>query len=144
MKDFTKDLIGIFSSETRCKILDMLGEGYDHPDDLAEELELTRQAVDKHLIELHEWGMVERNAIFPHEGRPRIIYDLTKPGKRLMNTLDSLAGRYRETILERVENEIKDLDEKLADGELSEKVYREKVKEVKDRWNYSKLKSEKE
>ncbi|MFP4000902.1 MAG: ArsR family transcriptional regulator [Thermoplasmata archaeon] len=140
MKDFTEELIGIFSSETRCRILEMLGEGYDHPDDLAEELELTRQAVDKHLVELHDWGMVERSAIFPHEGRPKIVYELTKQGKRLMNTLDSLAERYIETMIERAEDEIEKLDIKLASGELSEKIYRKKVDEIKDRWNYSELK----
>ncbi|MEF8835406.1 MAG: ArsR family transcriptional regulator [Candidatus Thermoplasmatota archaeon] len=142
MKDFTKDLIGIFSSGTRCKILEMLLEGYDHPDDLAEELELTRQAVDKHLVELHDWGMVERNAIFPHEGRPKIVYELTKAGKRLMNTLDSLAEKYRETMVDRAENEIEQLDRKLAEGDLSEKIYKKKVKDIKDRWNYSELKVE--
>ncbi|MBS3782413.1 MAG: winged helix-turn-helix transcriptional regulator [Candidatus Thermoplasmatota archaeon] len=141
MKDFTKEMIGIFSSETRCKILEMLWEGYDHPDDLAEELDLTRQAVDKHLVELHDWGMVERNAVFPPEGRPKIIYELTKAGKRLMNTLDNLAERYRETMLERAEEEIEQLDMKLASGELSEKIYKKKVKEIKERWNYSELKS---
>ncbi len=142
MKDFTKEMIGAFSSETRCKILEMLGEGYDHPDELAEELGLTRQAVDKHLVELHDWGIVERNAVFPHEGRPKIVYELTKAGKKLMNTLDNLAEKYKETMLERAEGEIEQLDMKLATGELSEKIYRKKVKEIKYRWNYSELKSE--
>jgi len=142
MKDFTKEMLGIFSSDTRCRILEMLSEGYDHPDDLAEELGLTRQAVDKHLVELHEWGMVERNAVFPHEGRPKIVYELTKQAKRLMNTLDRLAERYRETMLERAEEEIEDLDMKLAAGDLSEKIYRKKVEEIKERWNYPELKGE--
>ncbi len=141
MKDFTKEMIGIFASETRCKILEMLGEGYDHPEELAAELELTRQAIDKHLLELHDWGVVERNAVFPHEGRPKIVYELTKSGKKLMNTLDNLAERYKETMLERAEDEIEQLDIKLATGELSEKIYRKKVKEIKDRWNYPELKS---
>ena len=140
MKNLTKELIGIFSSETRCKILEMLGEGYDHPDDLAEELGLTRQAVDKHLIELHEWGIVERNAVFQHQGRPKIIYELTKPGKKLMNTLDNLAERYKKTLLDRAEEEIKQLDMKLAMGEISEKIYRKKLRELKERWSYSELK----
>ncbi len=142
MKDFTEEMIGIFSSKTRCEILDMLGEGYDHPEDLAEELELTRQAVDKHLILLHDRGMGERNAIFPPEGRPRIIYEITKTGKRLMNTLDKLADRYKATMLERAENEIEQLDMKLAAGDLSEKIYKKKVEEGKKRWNYSALKEQ--
>jgi len=114
-------------------------EGYDHPDDLAEELGLTRQAVDKHLVKLHEWGMVERNAVFPPEGRPKIVYDLTRSGKKLMNTLDKLARRYRATMIERAENEIEQLDRKLAEGELSEKVYKKKIKEIKQRWGYTEL-----
>lgn len=122
--------------------MEMLREGYDHPDDLAEELELTRQAVDKHLILLHDRGMVERNAVFPPEGRPRIVYELTKSGKRLMNTLDKLAERYKGTMVERAENEIEELDMKLASGDLSEKIYKKKVKEVKDRWDYTELKDE--
>lgn len=142
MKEFTKEMINIFSSDTRCEVLEMLGEGYDHPDELAEELKLTRQAIDKHLILLHEWGMVERNAVFPLDGRPKIIYELTKSGRKLMNTLDNIAERYKKTIIERVENEIENLDMKLASGELSEKVYKKKVKEIKDRWNYSELKDE--
>ncbi len=140
MKDFTKDMIGIFGSKTRCEILEMLREGYDHPDDLAEDLELTRQAVDKHLKVLHEWGMVERNAVFPPEGRPKIVYEMTKAGKRLMNTMDKLAERYKSTMIERAEYEIEELDIKLATGELSEKIYKKKVKEIKDRWNYPELK----
>ncbi len=144
MEDFTKELIGIFSSKTRCEILEMLWEGYDHPDDLAEELGITRQAVDKHLVELHDWGIVERNAVFPHEGRPRIVYDMTRSGKRLMNSLDDLAEKYRENMIERAENQIEQLDMKLAVGELSEKIYRKKVEEIKDRWNYSELKVEDE
>ncbi len=139
MRGFTKEMISIFSSKTRCEILEMLMEGYDHPDDLAEELGLTRQAVDKHLVKLHEWGMVERNAVFPPEGRPKIVYDLTRSGKKLMNTLDKLARRYRATMIERAENEIEQLDRKLAEGELSEKVYKKKIKEIKQRWGYTEL-----
>lgn len=139
MRGFTKEMISIFSSKTRCEILEMLREGYDHPDDLAEELGLTRQAVDKHLVKLHDWGMVERNAVFPPEGRPKIVYEITRSGKKLMNTLDKLARRYRSTMIERAENEIEQLDRKLAEGELSEKVYKKKLKEIKQRWGYTDL-----
>lgn len=143
MKKFTKEIVGLFSSGTRCRILEMLREGYDHPDDIAEELDLTRQAVDKHLKTLHDWGIVERNAVFPPEGRPKIVYELTKPGRQLMNTLDRLAERYKRTMIDRVEDEIEQLDIKLASGEISEKIYKKKVKEIKERWDYEGLKDEK-
>lgn len=140
MKDYTEEMLSLFSSGTRCKIIEMLAEGYDHPDDLAEELEITRQAVDKHLIELHDWGLVERNAIFPPDGRPKIIYELTKECRKLTTTLDKIAERYKESIIRRAENEIENYDIKLAEGEISEKIYMKKVKEVKERWNYDELK----
>ncbi len=142
MKDFTKKLIRTLSSETRCQIIEMLKEGYDHPDDVAEDLDLTRQAIDKHLKELHDWGIVERNAIFPPEGRPKIVYELTKSGKRLLETMDKLADRYRKSMIERAESEIEELDKKLSTGELSEKIYRKKIEEIKERWDYSELKNE--
>jgi len=143
MKDYTEDLLSLFSSSTRCKIIDMLKEGYDHPDDLAEELEITRQAVDKHLLELHDWGLVERNAIFPPDGRPKIMYELTKECKKLTATLDKIADRYRESMIRRAENEIENYDIKLAEGDISERVYMKKVEETKKKWNYDELKDEK-
>lgn len=140
MKDYTKDLLSLFSSSTRCKIIEMLREGYDHPDDIAEELGITRQAVDKHLIELHDWGLVERNAVFPPEGRPRIIYELTKECNRLTKTFDKIAEKYKETMIERAEEELEKWDIKLAEGEISEKVYKKKIKEIKRRWDYDNIK----
>ncbi len=143
MKKYTEELLSLFSSSTRCKIIEMLSEGYDHPDDLAEDLDLTRQAVDKHLLELHDWGLVERNAIFPPDGRPRIVYELTTECKQLTKTLDRISDRYRQTIIDRAEREIENLDDKLADGDLSEKIYNKKVEKVKERWGYEELKDEK-
>ncbi len=143
MKDYTEDLLSLFSSGTRCKIIDMLKEGYDHPDDLAEELDITRQAVDKHLLELHDWGLVERNAVFPPDGRPKIMYELTKECRKLISTFDKIADRYKDSMIRRAENEIENYDIKLAEGEISERVYMKKVEETKKKWNYDELKNKK-
>ena len=140
MKGFTKDLISLFSSGTRCRIIEMLGSGYDHPEDIAEELGMTRQAIDKHLIELHDWGLVERNAIFPPDGRPKIIYELTKECKQLLKVLDKIGDRYRTSMIDRAEREMEQLDLKLIEDELAEKIYEKKIKEVKKRWRYDELK----
>ncbi len=144
MKDFTEDLLRLFSSRTRCRILELLGKGYDHPEDLAKKLELTRQGIDKHLLELHDWGLLERNAIFPPDGRPKIVYELTKECRQLLETLDRVGMSYMESMIDRAETEIEHLDSKLADGELDEEIYMKKVREIKKRWKYRKLKSEKD
>ena len=140
MKEFTEDLVSLFASGTRCKIIEMLRQGYDHPEDIAEDLEMTRQAVDKHLIELHNWGLVERNAIFPPDGRPKIVYELTSECRQLVKVLDSIAEKYKQSMVKRAEKEIEHLDMKLAEGELAEKIYNKKIKEVKERWHYDELK----
>lgn len=134
MKEFTEDLLKLFSSKTRCRIIDMLNSGYDHPDDIASDMDMTRQAVDKHLIELHDWGLVERNAIFPHDGRPKIIYELTKECKQLIKVFDRIADKYRNSMVNRAEKEMEQLDIKLVEGYIAEKIYEKKIKEIKNRW----------
>jgi len=114
----------------------MLNSGYDHPEDIAEDLDMTRQAVDKHLIELHDWGLVERNAIFPHDGRPKIIYELTRECKQLAQVFDRIGDKYRSSMINRAEKEMEQLDIKLAEGEIAEKIYDKKIQEIKKRWNY--------
>ncbi|MFW6141727.1 MAG: ArsR/SmtB family transcription factor [Candidatus Saliniplasma sp.] len=134
MKEFTEDLLKLFSSKTRCRIIDMLNSGYDHPDDIASDMDMTRQAVDKHLIELHDWGLVERNAIFPHDGRPKIIYELTRECKQLIKVFDRIADKYRNSMVNRAEKEMEQLDIKLVEGDIAEKIYEKKIKEIKNRW----------
>lgn len=144
MNEFTEDMLKLFSSSTRCRIIELLGEGWDHPEDLAKKLDMTRQAVDKHLLELHDWGLVERNAIFPPDGRPKIIYERTKQCKQLINTLEKVSKRYKETMISRAQMEMDQLDMKLAEGQISEEVYDKKIAEIKKRWNYNRLINEKD
>ena len=144
MKDFTEDMLRLFSSPTRCNIMGLLSKGYDHPEDIAKKLKLTRQGIDKHLLELHDWGLVERNAIFPHDGRPKIIYELTRECRELLTTLDKVGESYMESMMSRADREISLLDDRLAEGELAEELYHKKVSEVRKRWRYDRLMREKD
>ncbi len=144
MKDFTEDLLKLFSSRTRCQILQLMSKGYDHPEDLSKKLDITRQGIDKHLLELHDWGLVERNAIFPPDGRPKIVYELTGESKQLLKTLDMVGDSYKESMLARADDQIDVLDTKLAQGELDEDLYYRKVADIKKRWRYSELQNEKD
>ncbi len=144
MKDFTEDLLRLFSSRTRCQIMELMAKGYDHPEDLSKKLDITRQGIDKHLLELHDWGLVERNAIFPPDGRPKIVYELTSECRQLLLTLDTVGGNYKESMIARAEDQMDTLDTKLADGELDEELYHRKIREIKKRWRYNELKNEKD
>ncbi|MFO7793106.1 MAG: ArsR family transcriptional regulator [Candidatus Saliniplasma sp.] len=139
MNEFTEQLLRLFSSKTRCRIIEMLMKGYDHPEDIADDLEMTRQAVDKHLIELHDWGLVERNAVFPPDGRPKIVYELTRECKQLTKVFDRIANKYKKSMINRAEKEMEHLDIKLAEGEIVENIYEKKTKEIKKRWGYEEL-----
>ena len=78
------ELVQVASSETRRAILRLLQQGFDHPEDLAKKLKVRRTSVDKQLVELFNWGLVDRAAVFPPTGRPRIVYQVTQRGRDLL------------------------------------------------------------
>src|SRR3989442_14059415 len=75
------ELIRVAASETRRQILRLLPQGFDHPEDLAKKLKIRRTSVDKQLAELFQWGLVDRAAIFPPNGRPRLSIRSRSAGK---------------------------------------------------------------
>ncbi len=117
-------LLQVIASPSRQRILSLLLKGVDHPEDLATRLKLRRQSVDKQLLELYSWGMVDRSAIFPADGRPRIVYRLSERGRELLERARGLAGEYHEGILSDYQRSLKILENKLASGELDEQAYR--------------------
>src|SRR3990172_2772923 len=88
------ELVRIASSETRRQILRLLQQGFDHPEDLAKKLKIRRTSVDKQLVELFQWGLVDRAAIFPPTGRPRIVYQVTQRGRDLLDLLERVVKEY--------------------------------------------------
>src|SRR5437870_12231982 len=81
------ELIRVAASETRRQILRLLPQGIDHPEDLAKKLKIRRTSVDKQLAELFEWELVNRAAIFPPHGRPRVVYQVTQRDNALFALL---------------------------------------------------------
>ena len=88
------ELVRIASSETRRQILRLLQQGFDHPEDLAKKLKIRRTSVDKQLLELFQWGLVDRAAVFPPNGRPRIVYQVTQRGRDLLELLERVVKEY--------------------------------------------------
>ena len=113
----------VLASESRQKILALLAKGVDHPEDFATKLKLRRQGVDKQLMELYGWGFVDRSAMIPASGRPRIVYRLSGRGQELLGKLDALMQEYGEGMRDEYRQTIQGLEDRLAAGELDEEAY---------------------
>ncbi len=128
------ELVRIASSETRRQILRLLQQGFDHPEELAKKLKIRRTSVDKQLLELFQWGLVDRAAVFPPNGRPRIIYQVTQRGKDLLDLLERVVKEYAATFRSDYDRELETLETKLAAGEIAEEIYFKKRKELEARY----------
>lgn len=128
------ELIRVASSETRRQILRLLQQGFDHPEDLAKKLKIRRTSVDKQLVELFQWGLVDRAAVFPPSGRPRIVYQATQRGKDLLELLERVVREYSGTFRSDYERELETLEGKLASGEIAEEMYFKRRRELEARY----------
>ncbi len=128
------ELVRIASSETRRQILRLLQQGFDHPEDLAKKLKIRRTSVDKQLLELFQWGLVDRAAVFPPNGRPRIVYQVTQRGRDLLDLLERVVKEYTGTFRADYDRELETLEAKLAAGEIAEEMYFKKRKELEARY----------
>ncbi len=128
------ELVRIAASETRRQILRLLQQGFDHPDDLSKKLKIRRTSVDKQLLELFQWGLVDRAAIFPPNGRPRIVYQVTQRGRDLLDLLERVVKEYAVAFRSDYDRELETLEAKLAAGEIAEEMYFKKRKELEARY----------
>ncbi len=128
------ELIRIAASETRRQILRLLQQGFDHPEDLAKKLKIRRTSVDKQLAELFSWGLVDRAAVFPPNGRPRIVYQVTQRGRDLLDLLERVVKEYTAGFRTDFARELEALESKLAAGEIAEEMYFRRRKELEARY----------
>src|SRR2546427_6042549 len=133
------ELIRIAGSETRRQILRLLQQGFDHPEDLAKKLKIRRTSVDKQLVELFAWGLVDRAAIFPPNGRPRIVFQVTQRGKDLLDLLERVVKEYTSSFKSDFARELEALEAKLAAGEIAEEMYFKRRKELEGRYSLALL-----
>ena len=128
------ELVRIASSETRRQILRLLQRGFDHPEDLAKKLKIRRTSVYKQLVELFDWGLVDRAAVFPPTGRPRIVYQVTQRGRDLLDALERVVKEYSAAFRSDFGRELETLEAKLAAGEIAEEMYFKRRKELEARY----------
>lgn len=133
--DLDRGLLQVIASPSRQRILSLLSKGVDHPEDLARRLELRRQSVDKQLLELYGWCLVDRSAVFPADGRPRIVYRLSSRGDEFLERIQELAGEYSDGNLDDYRRRLANLEDKLAAGDLDEGAYRKQRRTLEARYD---------
>src|SRR2546428_312286 len=105
------------------------------PAAFAKKLKIRRTAVDEQLVELFAWGLVDRAAVFPPNGRPRIVYQVTQRGKDLLDLLERVVKEYTSSFKSDFARELEALEAKLAAGEIAEEMYFKRRKELEARYS---------
>ncbi len=100
-------IYSIFRDGTRRKILALLGNMKLTADELTKELGISRPAVEKHLKQMLEIGLIERKAdTYP---TLKYIYTIPSPGLDLLSNvrdaIDTFVSSLREEYTRRLENE---------------------------------------
>lgn len=94
------------------------------PEDIADEMGMTRQAVDKHIKEMLSYGVLEK--IWVTSGlRPRVEFKLSSIGSYFYEALARFTSEYRSRGFEELENRIKGLDLLLINGDITQDRYHE-------------------
>ncbi len=122
------EIVHRLTSETKLTLSAML-ERPMSPDEIAEKLGITRQAVDKHIKEMLAYGALEK--IWVTGGRrPRVEFKLSPTGTYFYNSLPSFIEDYRKQGMEDYGNQLKAIDLKLISGEINQSRYYELKEEL--------------
>ena len=92
------------------------------PSELAESMNMTRQAVEKHLKELLKYGIVERIWV-TGSTKPHLEYRVTELGRNFYDRVKNLMHEYRESGIVLYREKLKSLDLKLAESEIDMQKY---------------------
>lgn len=105
------------------------------PDEIASELGMTRQAVDKNIKDLVRYGIVTRTWKTGSRG-PRVELSLSEMGMEFYSNLEKLIQSYRRegnTIAIQI---LRDLDLALIKKEISPERYMETKEEIKRKYGW--------
>jgi len=120
-------------SPLRLRILESLKEE-KHPSELASEFKITRQAVDKHLTLLYNYGLVDKRIKISH--RPMIFYRITLEGEDFLQNLNEVAREHILSLRKRYKDELFILDQMLVDGKIDEREYLERKRNLDKRFSW--------
>lgn len=122
--------IHTLTSRPKMEIVEVL-HSRNTPDEIASELGMTRQAVDKNIKDLLKFGIVYRTWK-TGSGRPKVEFYLSVMGKELYRNLEKLMREYREEGSASTIQMLRDLDLAFINGEVNAQRYREMGEEIKE------------
>ncbi len=125
--------ISFIISPIRIKLLKSLSEE-KHPEELAREFGITRQAIDKHLTLLHHYGLVDKR--IKEGARPMVFYRITSEGEELLHNFENLAEEHFISVRKRYKDELLTLDRMLVEGELNEGEYKRRRNALDKRFKW--------
>lgn len=115
------EILHLVISPSKLRIFRLLGTPIT-PDELAGKLDITRQAVDKHLKELLKYGLVKKIWLLS-SGRPKLEFVSSDLGNEFYREAESLITKHRESGKDLVTENLKDLDVQLVNGRIGSREY---------------------
>ncbi|NPA74985.1 MAG: winged helix-turn-helix transcriptional regulator [Euryarchaeota archaeon] len=105
-----------------------------HPEEIAAKFKISRQAADKHLSILYRAGMVSKKVKYGK--RPMVYYQITDAGAKFISNVEDLIENHILGLQKEMKYQLRELDEMLVSGEISEREYRalRRKMEVRYRW----------
>ena len=80
MEELTTSVLKTLGSAKRLAIINCIRRGFEHPEDIARELDSTTQSIDKQVEMLILTGLVEKKATTHENGIPKVALILTQSG----------------------------------------------------------------
>ncbi len=138
LSDPQRRLLGLLSDKTRMKILGILNEYPSHPDVLVDAIGVSRTAIEKHLKQLLNFGiLVRRTQTVP---RLRYVYSLTIAGQNLIEAISVASDQYIEFTNEIWQDQLTKIEQAFVFGvvqkdefESIKSDFEEKISNLKDK-----------
>lgn len=126
--------VHLLTSRSKIDMIELLARTMS-PEDMAGELHMTRQAVDRHLKDFMRYGLVEKMWVTGGR-RPRVEFRLSRLGRDFHDGLQEFVSGFRKSGREDIDRRLKELDLKLIRGEANQRSYLEMRKDLEEGMNW--------
>jgi predicted transcriptional regulator len=123
------ELLKLLADPTRRKIIDLITQEPTNPQEIADELKISRPAVEKHLKLLSTQYLCERSVEpFPS---PHYVYYMSGPSLELYEAITTAMILYFQSMDGIVNAEIEELERKFILKRISRKEYESRINSLK-------------